>query len=429
MLRDLTFVERFWGSRRRPSFIVASLAGLVLSLTPLGSVEAATLTVCASGCDATTIAAAIAGASAGDTITVTDATHTEAVIIVTKDLTIEGQGAASTTVDGDGSGYVFTVPSGVTATIQHMTISNGGTTFGGGIFNNGGTLTISNSTLSGNSATEFDAGGGGIANSSGTLTLTNSTLSGNWASSGGGIANFDTANVKSAIVANSPSGGDCHSTATFTAAGANLDTDGTCAALDSHFTQVTPAALNLGPLAVNAPGATATHALLPGSVAIDAAGDCNDYTGAPVTADQRGIARPQGAACDIGAYEYIHGPDLTGRWLNLTQICRSTRAGQRCWLRGMVEVRNQGDRKAPTSSFLQFYLSEDATFDPATDTFLRQVAIGALRPGMSQRRMLSVPLPPGQNATGKTVFAVIDATNRIVESDKTNNLLVFGPLP
>ena len=52
----------------------------------------------------------------------------------------------------------------------------------------------------------------------------------------------------------------------------------------------------LGPLADNG-GPTQTHALLPGSPAIDAAGDdC-------LAEDQRGISRPQGTACDIGAYE------------------------------------------------------------------------------------------------------------------------------
>jgi hypothetical protein len=118
-------------SRLTPSFIVASLAGLALSLTPVRPVQAATLTVCGIGCDHTTIAAAIAAASAGDTISVMDAVHTEAGISVTKNLTIQGQGAASTTVDGGGSGPVFTVSGGVIATIQNMTISNGFASGGG----------------------------------------------------------------------------------------------------------------------------------------------------------------------------------------------------------------------------------------------------------------------------------------------------------
>src|SRR5205823_192585 len=59
---------------------------------------------------------------------------------------------------------------------------------GGGIANYG-TLTVTSSTLSGNSASSYN--GGGIANY-GTLTVTSSTLSGNSASYGGGIANNTT---------------------------------------------------------------------------------------------------------------------------------------------------------------------------------------------------------------------------------------------
>jgi hypothetical protein len=68
--------------------------------------------------------------------------------------------------------------------------------------------------------------------------------------------------------------------------GANLDTDGSCGI--TNFTQVTSAQLNLGPLALNAPGTTETLALLLGSVAINAAPDCTDVLGNPVTTDQRG---------------------------------------------------------------------------------------------------------------------------------------------
>ena len=65
---------------------------------------------------------------------------------------------------------------------------------------------------------------------------------------------------------------------------------------------VSAGALALGPLANNG-GATMTHALLEGSVAIDAAVDCTDWFGQPVTTDQRGVARPQGLGCDVGAFE------------------------------------------------------------------------------------------------------------------------------
>jgi hypothetical protein len=110
--------------------------------------------------------------------------------------------------------------------------------------------------------------------------------------------------IKNAIVANSTSGGDCFKySGTFTALGKNFDTDGTC----PGFTQVTSAQLNLGPLADNG-GPTQTHALLPGSVAIDAVTDCTLVDGTtPVTEDQRGVPRPQGAACDVGAFETTAG--------------------------------------------------------------------------------------------------------------------------
>ena len=52
-------------------------------------------------------------------------------------------------------------------------------------------------------------------------------------------------------------------------------------------------------------GLTLTHALLPGSPAIDGVpfADCTDLDGVAVDTDQRGVARPQGSACDIGSFE------------------------------------------------------------------------------------------------------------------------------
>ena len=73
--------------------------------------------------------------------------------------------------------------------------------------------------------------------------------------------------------------------------GGNITNDPSCLG-----TVVAAAAIRLGPLADNG-GPTRTFALLPGSVAINAAGACSPAT------DQRGIARPQGSACDAGAFE------------------------------------------------------------------------------------------------------------------------------
>src|SRR5262245_22162374 len=208
--------------------------------------------------------------------------------------------------------------SGNAATGAHPTPTQYVVGWGGGIFNsNTVILTVSNSTISGNFAAD---GGGGIANlSSATVTVSNSTISDNSTGAnpqqgGAGIMIFSfvgssTVNIKSTILGNS--GGNCVlllNGAVLNASGINLATDSSCGA---NLTQVTPAQLNLGPLALNSPGATETHALLPGSVAIDAASDCTDFGGIPVTTDQRGVARPQGAACDIGAFEVAEVTNTT----------------------------------------------------------------------------------------------------------------------
>ena len=64
----------------------------------------------------------------------------------------------------------------------------------------------------------------------------------------------------------------------------------------------------LGTLANNG-GPTQTHALLSGSPALDT-GTCTDHADDTVLTDQRGVIRPQGSACDIGAYELeeVTGP-------------------------------------------------------------------------------------------------------------------------
>jgi hypothetical protein len=137
------------------------------------------------------------------------------------------------------------------------------------------------------------------------------------------------------------------------ATGNNLDTDGSCVtAAGMNFTQVVstgPGGLNLDALKLNAPGTTRTHALLAGSAAINAASDCTDVEGNPVTTDQRGVSRPQGAACDVGAYEaLVQSPTfftLQGNGICLTLNLQTRqyilRTGQRM-IAGIFSFRQSG---------------------------------------------------------------------------------------
>jgi hypothetical protein len=187
-------------------------------------------------------------------------------------------------------------------TVTNSTFNGNPANFGGGIFNlSSGTVTVTNSTLSGNSAA-FD--GGGIYNA-GVMTATHSTLSGNSASSnGGGIFNASgPLHLRNSLIADSPAGGDCLNNATILTNINNLIEDGSCNTGATGFVSGDP---NLGPLQDNG-GPTFTHALLPDSPAIDAAGDCTVFL--DPDEDQRGVARPLdgdddgGPACDIGAFE------------------------------------------------------------------------------------------------------------------------------
>ena len=199
-------------------------------------------------------------------------------------------GNTSGTMGGIGNEYGES--GGAVLTINNSVISGNVTKSTAGIGNNlDGTVTINNSTISNNTAEFFT---GGIGNDTGGfIFINNSTIAGN--SSGlskGGIGNSGTMTLKNTIVADNTQD-DC--SGTVTSAGHNLDSDGTCGfAAAGDISNTDPL---LGPLADNG-GPTQTHALLPGSPAINAgSNDCP-----PPATDQRGYARSAGA-CDIGAFE------------------------------------------------------------------------------------------------------------------------------
>lgn len=183
-----------------------------------------------------------------------------------------------------------------TLAMTNVTISGNaatGTGSGAGLANEGAT-TGTNVTISGNVAA---GAGGGVLNDPGTLALTNSTLAGNAAATGGaGIQNDAAAanlTLRNSIVTDGCAGS---ATPPVSSQGNNLDSGASCGfAAPADVASADPL---LGPLAANGGNGLLTHALGAGSPAVDAASNA----ACPAT-DARGIARPFGAICDIGAYE------------------------------------------------------------------------------------------------------------------------------
>jgi hypothetical protein len=267
-------------------------------------------------------------------------------LLVQKSVTINGAGADVLAVEGNTNIRVFQIGADETVTISDLTIRNGQGDFGGGILNgaasaltitnstlsgnfgafggaayNEGTLSIVNSTVSGNTSNE----GGGIYNAS-TLTITNSTLSGNSAGGGGAIINlgavlitnstlsgnsanfaggvFDlgTLQIGNTILNAGASGVNIYSNGAggVMSLGYNISSDNGNGFLNGPGDQVNTDPL-LGPLQDNG-GPTFTHALLPGSPAINA-GDPG-FTPPPFF-DQRGpgFDRVVSGRLDIGSFE------------------------------------------------------------------------------------------------------------------------------
>lgn len=381
------------------------LTGFLCLFFLYGAANAATLTVtktadtndgvCNADCS---LREAIDVAASGDTIAFSSLFNTTQFIVldgtelfINKSLTINGTGADKISVSGSNRSRVFNISgAGITVNISSLRISdgdqvpNGGgiwiqsgnvnldkvsvsfnfvtsaaaNVFGGGIDNEGGVLTITNSLISGNFAlTSATGNGGGIQNgrifTPATLNLTNTTISGNSiigaAGNGGGINNarslnmthvtiaqneasgvaglnngfFSSTSIANTIIAKNQGNRDVFGN--FISSGFNLIGDGSGSTnlnqpTDQVGTNAAPIDPLLAPLGNNS-GTTMTHALQTGSPAIDKG---NSFA---ITNDQRGQNRPVdnatvanavgGDASDIGAFETLApsaaGAEIRGR--------------------------------------------------------------------------------------------------------------------
>ena len=369
----------------RPRLLLAALMAACLLLVASASARAATFTVdrnddpdpaTSSACTAAPADCSLRGAivaanaaAGADAITVQAATYTltragadedaasTGDLDVTDELTITGAGARATIVAGGPAPFddrIFDNQPGAKTTIGGLSIVGGKSTFvggvynrgdlklewvavknnttsndGGGIYGNGGSLSITNSTVSGNSAMVA----GGLRQNDGTATIVNSTITGNKADQFGGgiVAVGSVINVRNSTITSNDSGrlgggilttigatvlvkntivagnsiDNCDTAqlgGAIASQGNNLSSDGSCLfTMPGDRRNVSP---RLGPLQDNG-GPTDTRALLAGSPALDAGA----ITGCPA-ADQRGVARPQGLRCDIGAFERVNRPPV-----------------------------------------------------------------------------------------------------------------------
>ena len=269
-------------------------------------------------------------------------------------LTVVGGTARDTAIDGESQSSIFTVPTGGSLELRRLTLRDGKTTLSGGGIRNDGTLTLVDIAFVSNEA----VGGGGAVGSTGTLNADRVAFVGNAASSAGGAvsvartggANPGLATIVNSTVAGTTSKGgaalmlagggtltlesstvsdnsgwilhavggigveDAPSTLVLansivagnTARDCLADTGGAIVSQGGNITgdeQCAAGAVadpKLGPLQDNG-GPTDTFALLAGSPAIDAAAP-----GCP-NVDQRGAPRPEGVACDAGAFESVAG--------------------------------------------------------------------------------------------------------------------------
>jgi CSLREA domain-containing protein len=312
----------------------------------------------------------------------------ERVAVTGNQVSTSGYSGEGGGVSKSGSGSLTIRSSLVSAnsvSTSHPTFTYGA--YGGGIAHTGGTLTVVNTTIEGNTATgDVGAGayGGGFYTSAGTAILRNVTLArnsvGGPSAHGGNLAADFTGQVtvENTIVAQGTAptpATNCYryASATITPVARNLDSGSSCAFGAPHLSNTSAA---LGPLADNG---GPTDSLIPeiGSAVIDAAIGC------PSPAeDQRGVPRPAGAACEIGAVERV--PEAGGGGgPPPPDVLAPTVAGLEISARRFrIGRATRRTRSLPRSTTFSFNLSEPSVVD---FSFERRTAGRRGRGGRCQR--------------------------------------------
>ena len=216
---------------------------------------------------------------------------------------------------GNGGGLHITGGSSEVAIDQATISENSATLEGGGLWNFGGSsLSLVNSTVSGNesSGSAADQGGGGIFNRpGGVLTLINTTVADNDAGDGqgGGLLNLGdetTVSLSNSLLGDNIAATDNDLAGAVTANYTLIESGATPATGGNNLT----GDAMLGELSTGNGGATATHAIAEASAAVDAALSSVCQADPVLARDQRNAPRPIDN-CDIGAFEITDGPVVT----------------------------------------------------------------------------------------------------------------------
>ncbi len=262
-------------------------------------------------------------------------------------LTLTAVAIVNNTAAG-GGGIAFT-GSGSELLVRDSLIAGNTTVFDGGGIDTGSSFAqLENVTITGNTSGPA-ARGGGLVTPTGSTYITSSTVARNTVGAGGQGGNlYGFVYPRNTIIANGtgPAGSENCGAVTLSL-GYNVEDRNQCFVAPATGDKIDTDPL-LGTLAVS-PTASSTLAVAPSSPAINAipTAGCVNQVGVAVTRDQRGVPRPQGAACDAGALEFavpvlqgnpaISGTAEPGRMLTCAAPAVDSRDGSAtsalAWLR------------------------------------------------------------------------------------------------